>query len=185
MAWCPAWGERDTGWVTQSGGKSAPYTVRSESVNIAAIQIRLKEVACAVKGQTNKSRTGGKDAPRAIRRDLVYSAIAKSGHKQIARVVKGQAMRAAPSEAKGALRAVRSEFINVANAKSATKRFCARELLFTHDSDWTGSALIARSVARGSSQRVCAVRRRRRIPTDAVRRVGHFTAEGGGVGGGG
>src|SRR5208282_5333977 len=71
--------------VVKAGNKGAFQPTRREFIDVAAVEIRLKQVARAVKGQAFRiTHPGGKGASRSTRREFINVAAGPIRLKQIA-----------------------------------------------------------------------------------------------------
>ena len=70
------------------------HSPRREFIDVAALGIRLKQIARVVEGQITRAiQPGGKGALRSARSEFIDVAAVEIRLKQIARAVKGQAYR--------------------------------------------------------------------------------------------
>ena len=104
-------GESDCGCI-QAGGKGALHSARRVFIDAIAAGIRLKQVARAVKGQSQGViQTGDKSALHSTRREFINAAASQAGHIEISRAVKSQSIRIRQSRGKRALHSAWRVFI--------------------------------------------------------------------------
>ena len=96
----------------QPGGKGAFDSTRRELINVAAAEIRLKQIARAIKSQSKRViQPGSKSALRSTRREFKDALTLCIRHKQIARAVNGQSSGIQPG-GNDALHSARCEFMH-------------------------------------------------------------------------